>query len=425
MPCSIPRSHAAPWSTDCQPICAPINPSSWPSAIPANACHIQASYSYHGEDLHFVRANTFLVSVQISMLLVIGCFWLILRERIYLYFIAYQFFLVVYAMSQSGELYALPGGGLLGAGELKFTNCLASLVPAFAIRILLDFAQLRALTPRRARALWVMCQAFLVLAALMWLPYWLNLNRTVVMILNSLLIAGSVMALSASWTAWRVGNRQAGYFLLSGMPLLILLILRAVQQMADWYQPTWLEYDFTATMAFASLIIAAGLADRTEEVRRERDLANQLAQSDPLTGELNRRAITAQLNEAWAATDAGLLPMAVLFLDIDHFKQINDRYGHAAGDDCLNAVTDAVRVEIGENDHVGRFGGEEFLVLLRDDRVARAGRVAERIRARIESLQVATHGHAVRMTVSIGVAIRRLSTANVETLAEHADEAQY
>ena len=209
------------------------------------------------------------------------------------------------------------------------------------------------------------------------------------------------------------------------MPLLVFLILRAVQQMADWYQPTWLEYGFTATMAFASLIIAAGLADRTEEVRRERDLANQLAQSDPLTGELNRRAITAQLNEAWAATDAGLLPMAVLFLDIDHFKQINDRYGHAAGDDCLNAVTDAVRVEIGENDHVGRFGGEEFLVLLRDDRVARAGRVAERIRARIESLQVATHGHAVRMTVSIGVAIRRLSTANVETLAEHADEAQY
>lgn len=405
-----------------QPIFIAFGQPGQPTPVQAS---IQDSLAYHAADMHFVRANSFFVAVQISMLLVIGCFWLILRERLYLYFIAYQFFLVVYALTQSGEWYALPSGAFFGAAHVYFSNSVGALVPAFAIPFLLDFAKLRALTPRRARALSIMSGGFVLFGLLLWVPKWLPWVHGVTFVFNLMLIAGALTALSASSSAWRAGNRQAGYFLLSWSPLLLFLIARATQELNAWYLPTWMEYGFAATMAFASLIIVVGLADRTAQVLRERDQAAHLAQSDPLTGELNRRAILTQLNEAWAATDAGLLPMAVLFLDIDHFKQINDRYGHAAGDDCLSAVTDAVRTEIGQNDHVGRFGGEEFLVLLRDDRVARAAQVAERIRARIAGLEVATHGHTVRLTASIGVAIRRLSTASVEALVENADEAQY
>lgn len=405
-----------------QPIYIALGRPGQPTPVQAN---IVDAGSYHAADLNFVRINTFYISLQVAMLLVIACFWLVLRDRIYLNFIAYQLLLVVYAMSQSGELYSLPGGALFAAGNLVFTNFLAALIPAFAIRFLLAFARLRSHTPRLARLLSWLSVAFFILAACMWLPVRMLWWNWVFYSHNALLIIGSVIALTATWMAWHRGNRQAGYFLLSWLPLLVLLVARAWQQIAYWMQPTWLEYGFAATMAFASLIIAAGLADRTEQVRRERDQATHLAQFDPLTGELNRRAILAHLHEAWGSGSNEADPMAVLFLDIDHFKQINDHYGHAAGDECLGAVTVAVRAEIGREDRVGRIGGEEFVVLLRGDRARNAKQVAERIGERIAATRVHTHGYSIRQTVSIGVAQRRASTASVEELVGNADEAQY
>jgi diguanylate cyclase (GGDEF)-like protein len=178
-------------------------------------------------------------------------------------------------------------------------------------------------------------------------------------------------------------------------------------------------------MAYAAVIITVGLADRTLQVRRERDEATHMAQFDPLTGVFNRRAIMERLRAAWQAATATAEPLAVLFLDIDHFKQINDSRGHAAGDACLCAVTEAIRAELGEVDRVGRYGGEEFLVFLRGDSARVAVRVAERIVARAAALRVAAGDDLVALTVSIGVAVRDAGITSVDALVEHADAAQY
>ncbi|MCK9537958.1 diguanylate cyclase [Dokdonella sp.] len=392
--------------------------------VPVHAS-IEDSTAYHAADLRYVRANTFFVTVQVSMLLVIACFWLLLRERMYLYFIGYQLCLVAFAMSQTGELYGLPGGAALGAARLQFTNGIAALVPAFGILFVLDFANLRLYAPRLAKALAVACGAFLGVAVLMALPFPWWLANPIVRTFNGLLIIATLVALVANGKAWRRGNRQAGFFLLSWLPLLALLMVRAAQQIQDLLQPKWMEYGFAASMAYAALIIAIALAERTEQTRRERDQATHLAQFDPLTGALNRRAILAQLADAWAAPGATATRMAVLFLDIDRFKQINDTCGHAAGDACLTAVTRTVRGELGEEDRLGRFGGEEFVVLLRGEHASLARQVAERIRARVAALEVACDARIIRLSVSIGIAQREEATPSVEALVAHADQAQY
>lgn len=380
--------------------------------------------SYRVGDLWHVRVSMLFASVQISMVLVILCFWIVLRDRMFLYFIVYVGAQVVYDMSASGELYALPGAALLSPLGYHTGQCMAALAAAFSIWFILEFAELRRYTPRLAAALGVLRWPFIALAAVIWVAA-LRPDAWLPNTVNLLLIASTVLALTSSWLAWRHGNRQAGFFLLSWVPLLALTMARVVQLIAGMPLLAWLEYGFPGSMAWAAVIITVGLADRTLQVRHERDQATHMAQFDPLTGVFNRRAIMDRLREAWRVAASTAEPLAVLFLDIDHFKQINDSNGHAAGDDCLCAVTEAIRAELGRADQAGRYGGEEFLILLRGDSARMAQRVAERIVARAAALRVPAGEHLIALTVSIGVALHDATVTGIDALVKRADTAQY
>lgn len=379
---------------------------------------------YRAADLWHVRASTFLASVQLSMVLVILCFWVVLRDRMFLYFIGYVSAQVVYGMAVSGELFALPGMSWLGPLGYHTGQCAAALAAALSIWFILAFAELRHYTPHLARVLGMLRWPLLAMAAVVWLP-WLHPDAWLPNTVNLLLVVSTAVVLTASWLAWRRGNRQAGFFLLSWVPLLTLTMTRVVQLIAGFPLPAWLEYGFPATMAWAAVIITVGLADRTLQVRQERDRASDMAQRDPLTGVFNRRGIMDRLRKAWRSTAITSSPLAVLFLDIDHFKRINDTHGHAAGDACLLAIVEAIRAELAEADHVGRYGGEEFLITLHGDSARSAQRVAERIVARAAALEVSSVSGRIVFTVSIGVATRDLSTMDAEALVHHADVAQY
>ncbi|HJR12847.1 MAG TPA: diguanylate cyclase [Rhodanobacteraceae bacterium] len=379
--------------------------------------------SYRARDLWHVRVSTFFAAVQLSMVLVILCFWAVLRDRMFLYFIVYVAAQMAYAMAVSGELFALPGAALLTPLGYHTGQCMAALAAGFSIWFILEFADLRRYTPRLAAWLGALRWPFLAFAAGVWMPF-LRPDAWLPNTVNLLLVVSTVIALASSWLAWRRGNRQAGFFLLSWVPLLALTLARVVQLIAGLPLPAWLEYGFPGSMAWAAVIITVGLADRTLQVRHERDQAARMAQFDPLTGVYNRRAIMDRLREAWQVT-AALEPVAVLFLDIDHFKQINDSRGHSAGDACLAAVVEAIHTELSEYDRVGRYGGEEFLIVLNGDSARMAVRVAERIVARAAALRVPIGQHLIAFTVSIGVAVRGKTTPDIEALVEYADAAQY
>lgn len=379
--------------------------------------------SYRTGDLWHVRVSTFFAGVQVSMVLVILCFWAVLRDRMFLYFIVYVGAQVVYDMAVSGELFALPGASLLTPLGYHTGQSMVALAAGFSIWFILEFANLRGNTPRLAAGLGALRWPFLALAVLVWMP-WFRPDDWLPNTVNLLLMVSTLIALVSSWLAWRHGNRQAGFFLLSWVPLLALTMARVVQLVAGLPLPAWLEYGLPGSMVWAAVIITVGLADRTLQVRRERDHATRMAQFDPLTGVFNRGAIMARLRGMWQA-EAKSDPLAVLFLDIDHFKQINDTRGHSAGDACLCAVTEAIRAELGEADRVGRYGGEEFLIVLRGRGATMARQVAERIVARAAALRVPVGEHLVALTVSIGVAVRDTEVNGVDELVGFADAAQY
>jgi len=380
--------------------------------------------SYRVGDLRHVRVSTFFASVQLSMVLVILCFWAVLRDRMFVYFIVYVCAQVVYDMAVSGELYALPGAALLTPFGYHTGQCMAALAAGFSIWFILEFADLRRHTPRLAAGLGALRWPFLAFAVIVWLPF-LRPDAWLPNTVNLLLMVSTVIALASSWLAWRRGNRQAGFFLLSWVPLLSLTMARVVQLFAGLPLPAWLEYGFPGSMTWAAVIITVGLAERTLQARHERDEATRIAQFDSLTGVFNRSAIMDRLRDAWRAAMGEPEPLAVLFLDIDHFKQVNDSRGHSAGDACLVAVVEAIRAELGESDRVGRYGGEEFLIMLKGDSARMAARVAQHIVARASALRVPIGEHLIALTVSVGVAVRGKATPDVEALVEHADTAQY
>jgi diguanylate cyclase (GGDEF)-like protein len=117
--------------------------------------------------------------------------------------------------------------------------------------------------------------------------------------------------------------------------------------------------------------------------------------------------------------------VSVLFIDLDHFKQINDSYGHAAGDACLAAVVAPIQAELRQSDLVGRYGGEEFVVVLTGADLAAAEPVAQRICKRIADVHIEGFGMPIRFTCSIGVAASDALGVWGQHLIAHADSAQY
>ena len=117
-------------------------------------------------------------------------------------------------------------------------------------------------------------------------------------------------------------------------------------------------------------------------------------------------------------------PISVLFVDMDHFKAINDKYGHACGDHCLRAVAQALRASLGEGDLLGRYGGEEFIAVLPARGGAAARMVGEQLRADVEGLMLEWEGQPLRLTVSVGVATRLRDELPAETI-DRADKALY
>ncbi len=163
-----------------------------------------------------------------------------------------------------------------------------------------------------------------------------------------------------------------------------------------------------------------------ERLRNTVSSAVELAVTDPLTGLYNRRYLDAHLASAVARASATGKPVCVLIFDIDHFKAVNDTYGHEAGDDVLKDFSDRLRRGVRGIDLVVRYGGEEFMLVMPETDAAFASGVAERLRIDVEKVPFTTHlGADIPVTISIGIAEWRGVSDTAETLIRRADEALY
>ena len=151
----------------------------------------------------------------------------------------------------------------------------------------------------------------------------------------------------------------------------------------------------------------------------------KMADTDFLTGLMNRRAFLAVADDAVEFCRRYQRNMATLMIDIDHFKKINDTHGHAAGDDAIRQIADIIGQSIRTTDKAARFGGEEFVVLLREIDQDTALLLAERIRRSIEQKTIQHGETSIPATVSIGVAINTEGDRDVQDMIERADQGLY
>lgn len=149
------------------------------------------------------------------------------------------------------------------------------------------------------------------------------------------------------------------------------------------------------------------------------------ALTDPLTGLFNRRAAMDFLAQAWSATTRTRTPLALLAIDIDHFKDINDQHGHEAGDHALREITRTLRTATRKEDHLCRMGGEEFLVIRQNADIYTTLASAERLRQMVQALEIGVGTCTVRTSISIGIATREADMQHADVLVNAADQALY
>jgi diguanylate cyclase (GGDEF)-like protein len=172
------------------------------------------------------------------------------------------------------------------------------------------------------------------------------------------------------------------------------------------------------------ILVLSGFAQLKEHfvrVKAHADVMSIAANIDHLTGTSNRRAIAHALQHALGESQIAGVELAIILLDIDNFKQINDTYGHDVGDQVLIDIAGLLRQQLRATDTLGRWGGEEFIVVVTETNLAATVQLAERLRAAI-----ADHSQPLvgRVTLSFGVA-KALAGDTPDTLIKRADEALY
>ena len=200
------------------------------------------------------------------------------------------------------------------------------------------------------------------------------------------------------------GRDAGGYFLAAA---LAAMAGTTTTVLAVWIGLPYSALTFHAAgwgIVIEGILFALALAHRMRKVQLARQHAEHLANIDPLTGLLNRRSFFARANPLWSTALRNKRPLSVMMVDIDHFKQINDHYGHAVGDKVLQAVSERLAAACRSGDIAARWGGEEFVIVLPETHAGQAGQLAERLRADIAAMAIANDGQTFSLSASFGIA---------------------
>jgi diguanylate cyclase (GGDEF)-like protein len=377
---------------------------------------------YLRADTRWVAFASVCLAVMLTVLLVALFFCIWLRDPTFAYYAIFNLGYATIMAIQSGYVVEPLGLSFMAAAPRLWGRIATALAVTCAMLFVSRFADLRRHAPRWRRFMLGYAGVVVALTACSLLPV-PGAQAFVRGMINPLLALGMLSALAASVIAAIRGSRYALLFLAGWTPLLLINALGSAQ-LTGW-TPDWIFGDAAAIAAgaFEALVLAFGLVRRSAVMRREHTHARRLADTDPLTGVFNRRAWARRLAELQERVRLRGESLSLLFLDLDRFKEINDRFGHDAGDRALQTVAAVLREELRDVDEIGRYGGEEFVVALPGVDARRAVQIAERIRGRLQQLASAAAEGGLP-TVSIGAASAH-GEQDVDTLIRRADQAMY
>ncbi|WP_417068669.1 diguanylate cyclase [Niveibacterium terrae] len=370
--------------------------------------------------LAHVRLSSGAFAALMALALCALCVWLIAREPLFLIYSGLVASQGIYVCLAFYEGYSLPGiENLLFLGT-RLQNFFASLGALIAVQFARRMTNVRQIAPRLDRALALLQTLFLLLLlAVLLLPFaW---RYGLAALGNFAILTGTMLIVFAGALGWWKGSRAAAFFLLAWLTMQGFTFAHSLCDFLGLQPSLAVYYGFPLSMVLSGVMLALGLADRVREMRAALREAQKHANTDALTGVLNRRTILERLDSARKAFRNEGVAVSVLFIDIDHFKRINDTHGHLVGDACLREISRRLLARLRHSDAVGRYGGEEFLIVLRGVERAAAAALAEEIR---EAVGVQPLDN-IRLSCSIGVASSGSDPLSAEDLIARADAALY
>ena len=374
-----------------------------------------------------------------------GYFWYLLHTG--------AFGLVLFTLNGYGFEYFWPGSPWLADASVPLSICLALIGMQQFSR---TFLELPERWPAGNRVSLALIGFFVLLGlASIWLPY-----STSTPLASRAVLFGVIWIIVAAVVMLRRDYRPARLFLLAWSLFLLGTAMFTLLAFGLVPRNFWTQNGVQIGSALEMLLLSLALGSRYAALRNENirivqqaneqlersviDRTKQLrtamaqlgeanvqlrdySQRDPLTGVYNRRHFREAFEQALDARMDNGKPLALLLLDLDHFKKINDTYGHLAGDDCLHFAARSVEdVVVPRGGLVARFGGEEFVAVLPGADAQDALQVAEAVRLRIQQAPVSTGGHNIRLSASIGVhTVIEGHQATPEDVIRIADEALY
>ena len=378
---------------------------------------------FRREDARWLAIATASLAIMAAMAVMALLFAVELRDITFVWYAGYVLAYAMILAVQTGYVASPLEWSWVAAAPNAWGRAATAVSVFFATLFVARFAELDHYAPRLRIAVLALGTGTFVLMAFGSLPVAV-LIRVSSLLINPLLIFGGPLILWTTVVAWWRGSRYAGFFLLGWTPLLAITVLGSSQVFGVLLSWTWLSDASLLAGAFEALVLSLGLADRALALRRDRDIARTLADTDALTGVLNRRGLDRCLPELVERAQRQRRPLTLMFLDLDRFKLLNDRNGHAAGDDALIAIARLMRSDMGVQDVLGRYGGEEFVAALPGRDMDTALSIAQRIREDLQARGIPVLAPDDALTASIGLA--RLERGDDATaLVARADRAMY
>lgn len=220
-------------------------------------------------------------------------------------------------------------------------------------------------------------------------------------------------------------SRRMAYQALADYPLILVVDVVEKELLAPWRKQSLMALIAALTLSFLTLVLAWSLVRMLDRLAADREELLRLATSDALTGLLNRRVFLLRLEQEFERSRRYGVPLSLLVIDCDHFKQVNDGYGHAVGDLALQTLAILGQEVMRSCDIFARMGGEEFAILLPETSLEQAAAVAERLRLAVAKHPLETFAGNLHFTVSIGVSQLESGDLTVESLLVRADNALY
>lgn len=403
--------------------------------------------AYHEQDQHVLLAEGVFFGGMALMVLYSFFVFMALRDRLYFYYVLFVFSLLVFLASLKGLSFQFFWPQATQWNDRVLIVTLASMMSSgglFTIR----FLRIREYMPR---FFWLTLGLVVMTSLIVVLAFFMSYGQLmqpliVIAALSCLLLLGGGV-----WR-WRQGDRSARFYTIAWGSMLLGGVVLALNKFQLLPQNFLTENAMQMGVAAEVILLSLAIVDRINEERRQRFRAQQdilaserraheaqskalvaereanellehrvhertealqianrkleeLSTSDQLTGLRNRRYLDRVLQEECCRCQRYQHPLAVLLLDIDHFKRFNDEFGHDVGDECLRRVGAVLAMEMRTPiDHVARYGGEEFCVVMPETELEGARVVAERIRAAVEAMSFMVGDRVVPVTVSVGVA---------------------